>query len=59
MVLWCGLKLAAGCVGSGASWEELWCRPGSATACALHRATCYKLQSGLQRVASCAEVGDA
>ena len=32
MVLWCGLKQATSCVGSGASREGLWCRPSSAAA---------------------------
>ena len=27
ILLWCCLRLATGCVGSGAPWKKLWCRP--------------------------------
>lgn len=54
-----GLKLVTMCVGTGASEEGLWCRPRSAAACVQPGATWYELQSDLQMVATCAELGDA
>lgn len=59
MVHSCGLKLVTGCVGPGASWQRLWCRPRSPSAGALPSATWYKLQSVLQMFATCAGLGCA
>lgn len=48
MVFSCGLKMATGCVGSGASWEGLLCRPRSAAICAQLEAVWWELQIDLQ-----------
>ena len=58
-VLWCGLKLATRCVGSGDSWEGLQCRPSSAAICAQLGATWWELQSDVWLAATCAGPGGA
>lgn len=55
IVHWYGLKLAKGCVGSGASWY----RPRSATPHAWPVATWYEVQSNLQMVAIYSGLGGA
>lgn len=57
VVFWPSMKLATLYVGSGAPWNGLWCRPSLATACALHGVTWFELQSDLQVVSICAELG--
>ena len=51
VVLCCG-QAGHGHVDSGASWEEIWCRPRPTTACALLGTTWYELQSGLLMISS-------
>lgn len=51
VVFWWGLKPASWCIGSGASWEELWCRSMSDSTCDRSWATSYELQSNPQIVA--------
>lgn len=51
ILIWCCLKLATGCVGSGASCMVFWCRPISNASCDWSWATCLNLQSNLQLVA--------
>lgn len=52
MVLWCGLKPAARCIGSGCSWEGAGQR--LATICACLGAAYWELQHDLHLVATCA-----
>lgn len=47
MVLWCGLNMASGCVGSRAFWKRFRYRPRSSFACVLPGATWHELQSYL------------
>ena len=52
MVLWRGLRLATGCVGSWAPWQELWCKLRLDVACALPGDLWYELKSDMQVVAT-------
>lgn len=54
MVLCCGLKLITRYVNSESSWEGIWYRPRSATACALSIVTWY---SDLKMAATHAGLG--
>ena len=45
ILLWSCLKMAITHVGSVASWDALWCRPMSDTACGWPWTTCLELQS--------------
>lgn len=58
VVYWCRLKVATRFVDSGAFWEEIWCRPSTAVACALPGATDMKYKKkNLHIIVTCAGLG--